>query len=498
MAVAQGEAADAEHVLQKLGETAVSIREKLGEAIGSLSKYNTPIEQATTSSLEALKAYSAGQERIQHEDPQAAVPFFLRAVELDPDFVAAYDNGSWAFLASGNPVKASEFATQAFRRRSHATELEQLSAEASYQHMVTGNLEEEARLSATWARLFPNDWTPYSDFPFDYPPVGRLADVVDAAKTIVRLNPNIAQGYRFLVTTLVPLQRYDEAAEQIAKARTLGLDNQFVRQAELSMFVATDNEPGVAAALERIKREEGPRAETTWRARLAVSAGRWRAAADLYRQAQPPSTTGAATPLPLEAVANHALLGFCEPAEAARVLSRSRIVVVSGNAYAPAIGPDGDLCGDVDAAEAFVAELTQRFPESTISRELSVPQLRAAIALRQNKATDAIEALHVIRAEGLPDVYRSYYLRGQAHLRAHQNREAAADFQMILDHRGWFPTSVLYPLAHLGLARALSADGDAAGARKQYEEFFAGWKDADAGLPVLASAKADYNLLAAR
>jgi serine/threonine protein kinase/thioredoxin-like negative regulator of GroEL len=499
IAIQQSEAPDVEHVLSALGAAATGLREKLGETLGTLQKYNAPIEQATTSSLEALKAYSAAMALFQREDGRGALPFFARAVELDPNFVAAYDNGAWARAMSGNPG-AAQLATEAFRNRERATELERLSAMATYHHFATGDWDEENRVSDVWAGLFPNDWNPHASHTFNYPMIGRLEDAAEAARTVVRLSPNIAQGYRFLATALVPMQRYDEAQRAIDQSRARRLDNVFLRHSQLAIALALNDSGKVDQAIDALRRSDGDTVALTWRARLAVYQGRWREGRTLYQQAQPagPPTATRSAPLPLEALAAEALFGLCRPDENARALALSRIAA-AGSPYAPVIAPDGSLCGDPAEADRFAEELANRFPSSTVSREISLPQLRAAAALKRSQPDQAIEALRSVRAVGPcapgicgSDTFRAYYLRGAAYLRLEKGGEAASAFQTILDHRGWGPASPLFPLAHLGLARASSLAGDLSRARKAYEDLFAVWKSADADLPVLVEARKEY------
>ena len=504
IAIQQGEAPDAEHVLRTLGATATGLRGRLGETLGTLQRYNAPIEQATTPSLEALKAYSAGIALIQREDGRAALPFFERAVALDPDFVAAYDNGAWAHAMSGTG-RAPEWAAQAYQRRQRSTELEQLSAAATYHHFATGDLDEENRVYAVWTRLFPNDWSTQAGFAFNYPVTGRLDAAAEASRAIIRLSPNIAQGYRFLAMALVPLHRFDEAQRAIDDGRARRLDNGFLRRSQLALALASNDAAKTAQALDALRRNEGEGEATGWRARLASFDGRWREGRDLFRQTLPAAQRAVATAsLPLEAVGVEALFGFCRAGEDRRALALSRIVEPAAS-YIPIIGPDGSLCGDPSDADRFADELARKFPSSTVAREISLPQLRAAAALKRNQPEQAIEALRSFRAVGpcsagicTNDGFRGWYLKGEAYLRQGNSAEASAAFQTILDHRGWGPASPIYPVAYRGLARAAALAGDAARARQAYENLFALWKNADSDLPVLMEARKEYAALAGR
>jgi tetratricopeptide (TPR) repeat protein len=504
IAIQQGEAEDAEHVLRVLGAAAIGLREKLGETLGTLQKYNAPIEQATTSSLEALKAYSAAMALFQREDGRAALSFFVRAVELDPNFVAAYDAGAWARAMSGTPGSA-QFATEAFRRRERANALEQFGATATYHHFATGDWDEENRVADVWASLFPNDWNPHAAHAFNYPMLGRIEDAAEAARTVMRLSPNIAQGYRFLAMVAVPLQRYDEAQRAIDQGRDRRLDNAFLRRSQLALALATNDATRTEQAVEALRRNEGEAEGTGWKARIAAIEGRWRDARALYLQL--PAGARPATgpvPLSLEALGTEALFGFCRPDESARALMVSRLTSPSA-VYGPVIARDGSLCGDATDADRFADELAKRFPASTASREVSLPQLRAAAALKRNRPEQALEALGSFKALGScavgicgSDAFRGHYMRGHAYLRQGKGAEAAAAFQTIVDHRGWGPASAIYPLAYHGLARAAVLAGDADRARQAYASLFAIWKNADADLPVLVDARKEYAALPQR
>jgi tetratricopeptide (TPR) repeat protein len=505
IAIEQGEAPDADHVLRSLGATATNLRGKLGETLGTLQKFNAPIEEATTSSLEALKAYSAGLALLHQEEGRKALPFFVRAVELDPNFVAAYDNGAWAHAISGTG-RAPEFAAQAYQKRQRATQLEQFSAAATYHHFATGDWEEEIRVCDVWTRLFPNDPTPRVTYAFNYPLVGRLEDAVDASRTVAQLSPNIAQGYRFAAMSLVPLHRFEEAQRAIDESHAHRLDNPFLRRSQLALALTSNDVDKTARALDAIKRNDGDGDVLSWNARIAAFEGRWRQASDLYRQTLPAAVRAAtpAPPLPLEAAGAEALYGLCRADDGRRALALSRIASATIS-YTPLVSPDGSLCGDAAEADRFADELARRFPASTVFREVVLPELRAASALTRNQPDLAIDALRSFRAvAGLctagicnSDGFRAFYLRGQAYLRQRNAVEAAAAFQTIVDHRGWGPLAPFYPLAYQGLARAAAMSGDAARARQAYEELFRIWKNADQELPVLVAARHEYAALGA-
>jgi tetratricopeptide (TPR) repeat protein len=479
LASVQTEAQGQEQVLDGLGRAAREMRGKLGESLSTLQRFNAPIHQATSASLEALKAYSAAQQQMVLENGRAALPLYRRAIELDPNFVAAYDGGAWASAMSGTPGSGA-LAGEGYRRRDSATELEKLSMAATYHHFTTGNRDEEDKLLAVASKLYPNEWGFWAGLALNHTAAGRYEEAIKASQEVRRVSPGIAQGYRFLAPALMRLGRFDEALKTIEEARSRQLDNVFNRQTAIQSAFALGHAEAQRDVLERIRQADSERQVTLWRGRIDAFEGRWRNARELFLQAQ---TADAALP--------QALFGFCRAEDGDRALAPARLTSASV-AYAPLVATDGSLCGQVAVAETFADEMAKRFPQSTLTRDVSLPVLRAAIALKRDQPQQALDALRTTGIGGGAG-FLPYYLRGQAHLRLKHGAEAAKEFSAILEHRGWGPMSVFYPLAHVGLARASAMAGDPSSSRRAYEAFFAAWKDADADLPVLIAAKQDYN-----
>jgi tetratricopeptide (TPR) repeat protein len=487
IALEQVEAADQEEVLTALGRAATGLRQKLGESLSTLQQFNASIEQATTGSLEALKAYSAGMESMYVEDGRAALPLFIRATEIDPMFVAAYDFGAWAAGMTGNLVQAVALAERGFQLRDRATEREALSVASTYHHFATGDLAEENRVCGVFKRLYPKDWVPYSCFAINYLYwMGRFEEAASESRAIIRLSPNISQGYRFLAPALIGLNQFDEALTVADQAHARGLDNQFLRNARYRIAHVKGDAPALQRTLEAIRQQDGENPARLLSARTAAFAGRWREAQALF---------AAGTARPIEAIHVGALLGFCKPtsAEIREILAVSRIRAAS-QSFSPAVTTEGALCGDAAEAGRFADEFARRFPVST-SGQMFVPFIRAAIDLKRLQPEQAIERLNVAAMPSLRTRFLVLYLRGQAFLRMGRAGEARVEFQTIVDHRGWDTMSVVYPLAYVGLARAAVVAGDRAAARSAYESLFSLWKDADADVPVLSEAKRQYSTL---
>jgi hypothetical protein len=267
----------------------------------------------------------------------------------------------------------------------------------------------------------------------------------------------------------------------------------FNRQVDVQTVFVRGSDGALREALDRIRQSDDERQARLWAARANAFGGRWREARELYLQTQAPAGNAVPrrpVPLPPEAIGAQALFGFCRPEDGNLALSPARLTSPRAS-YFPVVSLDGSLCGEQAAADQFADEAVKRFPESTATREVSIPVLRAAIALKRDQPQQAIDVLRAV-GTGEGAAFLPYYLRGQSFLRLNRSAEAAAEFRTILEHRGWAPMSVYYPLAHLGLARALAMAGDVPGSRREYEAFFAMWKDADSDLPVLIDARQSY------
>jgi serine/threonine protein kinase/Flp pilus assembly protein TadD len=485
----QVEAEGKEQVLKSLGQAALDLRKQLGESLSTLQKYNAPIEQATTSSLEALNAYSKGLEQIYRGDYKQALPLFNRAVELDPNFAGAYVWLSWTYANFGDLAKTADSAAQAYALRGRVTELEKLRIDEIYHLFTTGDFEKQKEADELIKRLYPSDSLAPASLGFGYIRIGQFEPALAEFREAIRLNPDESHYYGNTAIILARLNRFDEARETIKLAQGRGLDWSVYLLVLYQISVVQGNATEAQQQLELIRKVDGEGAALNAEARGAIFSGRWQKAQELYHRIAALSNKSSS----YGTIAG-ALLGFCQSGsdDIKQALAISQINSPVQVMYVPVLA-NGSLCGDAGEAQKLADEQKRRYPNSTLVKVYSEPIIRAAIALQRDRADEAIEFLNAaLPYEGGSAAFWPNYLRGQAYLRLRHGTRAAAEFQKILDHRGWDPLSPFYPLAHLGLARALSLAGDTAGSRKAYQDFFAMWKDADADLPIMIAAKREY------
>jgi tetratricopeptide (TPR) repeat protein len=434
-------------------------------------------------------------------DAEEALPLFNRAVQLDPNFAEAYLWLSWTYVNFGDLGKAGDFAAKAYALRDRVTELEKLHIDEIYHLFATGDFEKQKEADELMKRLYPNDSLAPASLGYSYLRIGQHEQALTEFREAIRVNPNESHYYWNVSHILIRLNRFNEARETIEQARTRNLDNPGYRHALYLVGLAEGDDAETQQQLEAIRKINGETSALTTEAGATIFSGRWRKSQELYHRAAAlsgtPSISGANATLPVKATIAGALFGFCQPAtnDVRQAVSISRLNSPVQILYVPVLA-NGSLCGTAGEAQKLADEQMRRYPKSTLSNVYSEPILRAAIALQRDRADQAIEFLNAAMPyDGGDAAFWPDYLRGQAYLRLRRGNEAAAEFQKILDHRGWDVLSPMYPLAHLGRARALSLAGDVTGSRKSYQDFFALWKDADSDLPVLIDARKQYEQL---
>ncbi|MGA7424824.1 MAG: protein kinase [Candidatus Sulfotelmatobacter sp.] len=485
-----------EQVLGAVGKVASSLRSKLGESLASLQKFDAPVEEATTSSLDALKYFSLGEAERDKGSEQTSVPFYKHALELDPNFAVAYARLGQAYNNMGETVLGIENTRKAFERRDRCSELEKLYIETHYYNIVTGEVDKELEAYELWRRTYPNDSIPPNNLAVSHAVVGKWEQSLEEAQETKRLDPNSAFSYNVVAGAYLGLNRLAECKAMRLQEVAQKVDNA-ADHGNLYMFAFLD---GDAAGMQhevdwaKGRQDEYMVMETV--ADVAASSGKMVAARASYQQAvdlqrRETLEESAATALAREAVFE-AQMGNSKAArdDASTALSRSRArdpLSVAGRALS--------LAGDEREAEAAAQQLVKENPTDTLVNAVAVPVIRAGIALNQGNPAKAIELLQPATPYefGYAAGVQPNYVRGLAYLKLHQGKEAAAEFQKILDHPGicmfMLPTC---RLARLQLGRARAEAGDAGGARTAYQDFFALWKDADPGVPILKEAKAEY------
>ena len=495
LATAQAEASDKNQVLGSLGKVAADIRGKLGESLASIHKFNTPIEQATTSSLEALKAYSSGMQARRDKGDDVSEPFFKQAVELDPNFAMANAVLGQVNSNTGERETGVQYMQKAYDLRDRASDLERFYIESHYYENVTGEQQKAIQVYEQWAQTYPRDAIPPNNLSVAYLILGQPEKSLPKALEAHRLDPDDGISYMAVVSAYSELDRFDEARATIneavaKKADVTGLHNlsyvlAFVQNDSATMareldFLAKHN-PGSAnlgLGLEGTTEAYGGRLEKA-RTLLHRAADGYKALGRKEQAANQLLNLASILALSGDAA------GARKEVAAALELSPSKDVV---SVAALRLAQGGDAAG----AESLANRLVKEHPSDTFVNELVLPDVRAEIALDHNEPAKAVEILQPALVYDFTEGAYFPYTRGRAYLALHKGPEAAAEFQKLLDHRGYTRISIVGALAHLQSGRAYALQGDNAKARLAYQDFLALWKDADPDVPILKEAKAEY------
>src|SRR6202162_1039304 len=502
LAQEQVTASGKEQVLNALGDAATKLRGKMGESLASVRKYNALPENVTTPSLEALQAYTLGNQTMDvANDYAAAIPLFERAVSLDPNFAMAYLRLAQSYQPLSENDRCAENARKAYALRGRISESEKLAISSFYDLVVTGNLEAARTSFQAWAQTYPRDEEPQVYLWFTYTAMGDYPKANAAALQALKLNPGSGNNYVKLTYTYQWIGQLDQAKATARESRAHNIDSPWLPlvlyvvnflqhdAAEMQRQVVTaTGKPGVDDQILFLESETA-----AYYGEFARSRELTRRAAD---SAQRASERESASEYKSHSAVREALVGDMSlakhDAQAGLALAAGRQVE---GFSAIALG----LAGDSAQAERLVADLGQRFSEDTIVKFNYLPMIRAATALHSSDGKRAIDALSAAAPYELGETNSSFtfalypvYLRGEAYLAAKQGAAAVNEFQKILDHAGVVGTEPLAALPVLGLGRAYALAGDSAKSKTAYQDFFALWKDADPGVPILKQAKAEY------
>jgi len=502
-----------EKVLDVLGASATKLRTELGETLATVQKYDVPLIQATTSSLEALKSYSLGVKASDEKGPTAALPFDLRSIELDPDFAMAYRALGLDYSNMAQMGRASEYLTKAFELRQHASEREAMIIAGDYYLLVTGELHKAAQTFQQISAIYPRDEAAVNNLGSVYQQLGQYERAIEIQRQAIAMNPDTVNPWENLANDYLALQRFDEARQTIAAAHAQGLEDYVLHMGQYALaFLAND---AGALAQQQAWFSARPEAEPYGLAlasRTEAFHGRARKARELLRKAIESALRGDNRENAALWQAGSAIreAAFGDPAEARRQAtealqrapSSQAVEIVAALAFAAA--------GDATRAESLNQDLRTRFPLDTDVQGYWSPTIDAQIALKQNDSERALAALQTtipLEYTGVPfelNISCLYptYLRGEAYLASGQGKAAAGEFDKILKHSGMVWNCWTGALAQLGVARANTlesktsqgVDADAARVRAlaAYKDFFTLWKDADPDVPILQEAKAEY------
>jgi serine/threonine protein kinase/tetratricopeptide (TPR) repeat protein len=500
LATASSQAADKNQVLGALGKVAEEIRGKLGESLASIQKYNTPIAEATTSSLEALKAFSLGMQVRANKGEESAAPFFKQAITLDPNFAMAYAVLGQVETNLGAVSLGTEYTKKAYDLRDRASELERFYIESHYHENVTGDRQQADQVYQLWAQTYPRDAIPHGNLSVADVFLGQWEKALPEALEGHRLRPDDSLNYFQIATTYVGLGRLDEAKATINEALAKKLDVALFH-VTLYQVAFLQNDPATMArelsAISSSSPEMGALALSIAAGTKAYFGRFEKARAIVQRSVAAQEGTGGKE---RTAAAMAALAGVeaqVDNAAAARKDAAAALAVDSSFRTKAAVAYAFARAGDAAPAESLASEMVKERPSDTLANVYVLPTVRAAVELNRNNPGKAIEILQPVLPYDLAlrEGLSSAYERGQAYLLLHQSKEAAAELQKILDHPGVVLNSITGALAHLQLGRAHVLAGDESKARAAYQDFFALWKDADPDIPILKQAKAEASKL---
>jgi len=499
LAKEQEEAATKEDVLKMLGKAASSLRGKLGESLATIQRFDVPVE-ATTASLEALKAFSMGITTFRAKGNAEAIPFYKRALEIDPNFAVAYASLGLVYGNLGQASLAAENIKKAYALRDRVSEREKYRISALYYQNVTGEMEQAVQVYELWAKSYPQDSVPVGNLGVIYANLGQYEKSLVATVEGQRLGAD-AIGYSNLAGTYLALNRLDDAQKAVEDAQQHQMESDILHLVIYQLAFLK----GDTAEMER---------QVTWAAGkpgtedLLLSFqsdteayyGHLVRARDFSRRAVDAAIRADSK----ESAAIWQVNSALREAEFGNAAAAKQ-----GVAAALAVSPGRDVkmfaaltlaqVGEIARAKALADELEKNYPSQTVLKVYWMPAIKAAIELNAGKSTQAqmlLEAAAPYELGGPPQLQVGTlypaYLRGQSYLMAHNGTAATAEFQKLPDHRGIVINFPLGALAHLGLARAYVLSGDTAKARTAYQDFFTLWKDADPDIPILKEAKAEY------
>lgn len=497
LAETQEQAGGKEAVLKALDRAAVGLRSKLGESLSSVEKYATPLEDATTPSLEALKAYSLGRKTSLTKGNTAPLALYKRSVELDPNFAVAHAALSVAYLNLQEFDRASESAARSYELRAKVSERERFYIESDYYMTATGELEKAAATDEMWKQTYPRDDPPYADLGFIYAHLGNWERAAEEFRSALRLEPSSAVNYGNLGVAYAALNRFEEAEATYKPAEARQVEGEFMLEGRYWLAFLQGDRAGMARLVSTAINTPG--AEDLLLAAQADTEGWYghlKSAHELTGRAmdsaQHSDAQESAAAYQVAAALRDAESGNSRQAraeaDAALKLARNRQVrAMAALAFARA--------GDTARAESQASLLDKTFPLDTLIQRYWLPSIRAAVALERKDPKRAIELLKVaspIELQYSPAILYPAYLRAYSYLMLRDGNRAQAEFQKFIDHRGLVRNFPLGALARCGLARSYALQGDAVKAQAAYQDFLALWKDADPDIPILKQAKDEY------
>jgi eukaryotic-like serine/threonine-protein kinase len=489
-----------DQVLPALGKAATRLREKLGESLATVQKYDVPAENVTTGSLEALQAYSQGYRAMNvSADWKNSIALFEEATSRDPNFAMAYARLAMNYRNTSDSVKAAENARRAYDLRQRVSERERFYIESTYEINVTENYESARKIYEAWEQAYQRE--DVANSVTVYQTLGDYEKLLSAAQRSVRLDPESVVGYGNLSSAYFLLGRFDEAKATLQEAQAHHLEFYnlhlglyligFVEHDAAGMERETNylmSKPGHEDSMLYLESQTAAYGGQMSRARELAD----RVAEDTQRLGRKDSAGGFLAQAALrEALVGNVVFARRQAENALKLTDNQYVEAMA----AVVLG----LTGDSAKATRMAEDLARRFPQATSIQLHYLPMIHGASAMQSGKGAEAVQAFTAAEPYelGSPrwmNYIRLYpvYLHGQACLAARQSAQAAAEFQKILDHPGIVANEPIGSLAHLGLGRAYGMAGDHAKAKTAYQDFLGLWKDADPDVPILIAAKSEY------
>jgi len=495
MAREQVEVSRKEEVLSALGTATSSFREKLGESLASVRRFDAPLPRATTSSLEALHAYTLALDEGRVVPRVEAIPHLQRALELDPNFAMAHALLSGVYANTGRSTEAPRYAQRAFELRDRVSERERFFISWRYLVDAEQAWDKALDLAVEWTQTYPREAFAFNSLGLASGTLGQHERAVTAFRQALALDEKFVPPYGNLAGSLLGLNRFDEVTAALKLAGSNGINTNGTQRTTYLLGYLMDDRVAMDGAIAMARKTADAASAITWEARAAAGSGRFRAAHDLYQRAMEEARGDGYGELAAQWSAEDAeamaLSGACQDA---RSKSASALELSRDNFTLERVSRALALCGSAEEATTLTRELTKRFSSATLTMNLQVPVTMAIVAARAGDPARVLRLLepvaaydHAPAAEFWPS-----YLRGEAYLRLKQPRDAAAQFARIIEHRGEGPTSPLYSLSLLGSARAAALAGDLPAARRRYERLLDVWNSADANAAILKEARQEY------
>jgi serine/threonine protein kinase/Flp pilus assembly protein TadD len=507
LAQEQVQAVRKEDVLNALGSASSRLRQRLGESLSTVQKFDVPLPEATTSSLEALKAYSLGQKAFNEREPSAAIPFYRRALQLDPNFALAYSalGGLYTDLLV-EPGLGAENIKKAYELRDRVSESERFSISAGYYGIVTGEIEKSEQTLRSWAQAYPRNPQPHVILGYATGSQGKYDDEVKEELEAIRLSPDSATAYTNLMEGYIPLNRLDEAKRVYLQSLDRKLEGQYTHYDRYTVAFLEDDQEEMKRQVDAVNGKAGVEdvllsAESD----TEVYHGRLTSARSLsFRAQQSALHADEKEVAALDQLSSALYEAEFGNSDRARRETQAALAVSSNRDLQILAALTLASAGDLARAKSIADDLQKHHPQNTMLSHYWLPVVRAYTEIRGGHAAQAVKLLEDAAPYDFAFPQPQFseggllyppYARGQAYLALHQGKEAAAEFQKFIDHRTIVANSPLAALARLGLARAYAMQGETAKARAAYQDFLALWKDADPDIPILKQAKSEYTKL---